>query len=56
MEFKRLSALYDAGAMVNYKGKQYEIVGINTPTKTAQLANPDGLFEPAIEVKAEDID
>ncbi|MCD7123676.1 hypothetical protein [Limosilactobacillus caviae] len=55
MEFKRLSALYDAGAMIDYKGKRYEIVGLNELKKTAQLANPDGLFEPAIEVKAEDI-
>ena len=53
MEFKRLYALYDAGAMINYNGKQYEIVGINELNQTAQLANPDGLFEPAIEVKAE---
>lgn len=40
MEFKRLSALYDAGAMVNYKGKRYEIVGINALTLMAYLNQP----------------
>lgn len=56
MEFKKLKAMYEGGFMVTYKGKKYDVVGINTIKETAQICDPDGMFEPAIEVNAEELE
>lgn len=57
MDFKRLKALYDnARATVHYKGKLYEVVGINELKQTAQIVEVGVLLRPVEEVKAEELE
>lgn len=56
MKFERLKAMYDNGGTVHYKGKLYEVVGINELKQTAQIVEVGALFRPAIEKKAEELD
>lgn len=56
MKFERLEALYNARATVHYKGKLYEVVGINELKQTAQIVEVGVLLRPVEEVKAEELD
>lgn len=56
MKFERLEALYNARATVHYKGKLYEVVGINELKQTAQIAEVGAMLQPAIEKKVEELD
>lgn len=56
MTFERLEALYEGGAHVHYQGELFEIVGINQLKQTAQIARVGGMFEPAKEVSASELD
>lgn len=56
MEFKRLKALYEAGANVYYKGKLCDIIGINLLNETAQIAEANAMFPPVYEVKASEVE
>lgn len=56
MKFERLKAMYDNGANVHYKGKLCEVISINALKQTAQVAEVDQMFEPPVEVKAEELE
>lgn len=56
MEFKRLKALYEAGANVHYKGKLCDIISINELKKTAQISEEGALFPEICEVKASEVE
>ena len=56
MKFKRLEALYNAGANVHYDGKLCEIISVNDLKQTAQVAEVDQMFPPVVEVKASELD
>ena len=56
MKFERLKALYEANANVHYKDKVCEVISVNALKQTAQVAEVDRMFEPPVEVKAEELD
>lgn len=56
MKFERLEALYNARATVHYKGKLYEVVGINELKQTAQVAEVGSMFPDIEEVKVSELD
>lgn len=56
MKFERLKALYDAEANVHYKGKLYEVKGVDEANQTALISEVGALFAEPIEVKAGELD
>lgn len=56
MKFERVKAMYDNGGTVHYKGKLYEVVGINELKQTAQIVEVGVLLRPVEEVKAGELD
>lgn len=56
MKFKRLKALYEANANLHYKGKLYEVKGVNEANQTALISEVGALFAEPREVKAGELD
>ena len=56
MKFERLKALHDAEANVHYKGKLYEVKGVNGANQTALISEAGALFAELREVKAGELD
>lgn len=56
MKFERLEALYEAEANVHYKGKLYEVKGVNEANQTALISEVGALFAEPREVKAGELD
>lgn len=56
MTFKRLKALYEAGANVHYKGELYRIKELSEIKQGAWIERVGGMFEPPIPAKASELD
>ena len=56
MKFELVKAMYDNGGTVHYKGKLYEVVGINELKHTAQIAEVGKILRIVKEVSVEELE